>query len=81
MLIKFHAFWKEEERFGNSEKFDFIFEIASYFLAPDIFSLYKWYAHLTVNERAKVKEKINPDLRYVTQVWNRLLFVVGSIYK
>ena len=76
MLIKFNAFWQEEERLRNSEKFDLLFVIASNCLAPDIFSLYKKYAHLTVNERAKVKEKINPDSRSVTQVWHRLLFAV-----
>jgi len=50
----------EQERLRNSERFDLLFVIASHCLAADIFSLYKRYAHLTVNERAKVKEKINP---------------------
>jgi len=63
----------------NSERFDLLFVMASHHLAPDMLSLYKRCAHLTVNERAKVKEKINPVSRFVTGVWHKLFFAVMNI--
>ncbi|XP_057818492.2 5'-3' exoribonuclease 3 isoform X2 [Cryptomeria japonica] len=51
----------EEEKLRNMVRFDLLFVTISHRLAPSIFSFYDRYRHLMGEERANIKEMVDPD--------------------
>ncbi|XP_078175776.1 5'-3' exoribonuclease 3 isoform X2 [Carex rostrata] len=59
-----HTLTDEEAR-RNSILFDMLFVNGSHPLSPYIFSMHNSHGHLPIKERAQIKEKIDPQARFV----------------